>query len=387
VLPAIGALDLVVAKYTAAGAPVWSRRQGGTDTVIGQAVAVGPSGDVVVAGSFTGTADLGTGSLVSAGARDGFVAAYAATGAPLWSRRFGAANDDLAYGVAVDGSGNVLLTGTFRGTVDFGGGALISTLGGYDSMVVKLAGSDGHHLWSRRFTNSGADIAYALALDAAGNPVVTGSFNGRLDFGCGQHVTVGGHDAFVAKLTGAAGACLWSRRFGGTDTDRGQAVAIDGAGDVVVTGFFTFTADFGTGPLTSTGGNDAFVVKLAGASGASVWARRFGGAGITYGLGVASAADGAVVVTGTYSGAVDFGTGVLASAGLEDVFVAELDAAGTPLSSGRFGGADTDGGFAVALGAGGDALLTGFFQQTAAVSGGLLRSAGAQDLFVLALPR
>jgi hypothetical protein len=86
------------------------------------AVAVDGSGDVLVTGQFTGSVDFGTGRLTTAGGNDVFVARYSAAGAPLWARRFGGLITDVGSGVAVDGSGNVLVTGYFAGTVDFGPG-------------------------------------------------------------------------------------------------------------------------------------------------------------------------------------------------------------------------------------------------------------------------
>ena len=91
---------------------------------------------------------------------------------------------------------------------------------------------------------------------------MTGNFDNAIDFGGGALSTVGSGDIFVAKLSGASGAQLWSRRFGGPANESGKAVAIDGSGNVVTTGWFAATVDFGGGPLTSAGGSDVFVVDL-----------------------------------------------------------------------------------------------------------------------------
>src|SRR3990170_6282915 len=72
----------------------------------------------------------------------------------LWSKRFGSTIDDYGYAVAVDGNGDVLLTGSFQGTVNFGGGNLTSA-GLEDIFVAKYSGADGAHLWSKRFGSTG----------------------------------------------------------------------------------------------------------------------------------------------------------------------------------------------------------------------------------------
>src|SRR5439155_80341 len=280
---AIGSYDLFVAKYTGSGAYFWARHFGGTGLVVGQSVAVDANGDVAVTGYFTGTVDFGGGPLTSAGSYDIFVMKLSgADGSPLWAKRFGSPNDDIGYGVAVDAGGNVLVTGYFRDAADFGGGPLTSTYGGitlfgakfsaggalltsagrHDGFVAKLSRPDGAHLWAKRFGSTNVDYGYAVAVDAGGNVAVTGFFQGTVDFGGGPLVSAGLEDIFVEKLAGPDGAHLWSKRFGGTSTDYGYGVAIDGAGNVLSTGYFQNSADFGGGPLTSAGRQDAFVLSL-----------------------------------------------------------------------------------------------------------------------------
>src|SRR5439155_11265907 len=108
----------------------------GWDTA--NSIAVDGNGDVVVAGDFSGTVDFGGGLLTSAGTKDIFVAKYSgADGSHQWSKRYGGTGDDHASGVTLDNGGNVGLTGSFKGTVDFGGGALITP--GADMFVAKYS--------------------------------------------------------------------------------------------------------------------------------------------------------------------------------------------------------------------------------------------------------
>ena len=96
-------------------------------------------------------------------------------------------------------SGNATITGEFQGTVSFGGAALVSA-GGQDAFVVKLSGLDGSHLWSERFGGSSTDSGRSVAEDASGNAIVTGSFRDTVDFGGGALTSAGGADVFVVKL-------------------------------------------------------------------------------------------------------------------------------------------------------------------------------------------
>jgi hypothetical protein len=67
----------------------------------------------------------------------------------IWSRSFGDSDDDIGRAVAVDGSGNVILTGWFEGAVDFGGG-LLTSVGDRDIFLAKYD-MDGNHIWSRAY--------------------------------------------------------------------------------------------------------------------------------------------------------------------------------------------------------------------------------------------
>jgi hypothetical protein len=333
---------------------------------------------VLVAGNFAGSVDFGGGVLTSSGPGDVFVVKLDASGQHVWSRRFGSASGQVAYGVATDADGSVLVTGVFYGAIDFGGGALTSA-GAADIFVAKLD-PDGNHLWSRRFGDSANQTAYSIATDTMGNVVITGTCDGVVDFGAGPLPGAGGGDAFVTKLD-AAGNHLWSKRFGDANDQIGYSVAVGGAGDIIVAGALYGSADFGGGPVESAGGSDAFAVKLD-ADGNHLWSRRFGDAYDQIGYSVAADVAGNAVLTGTFGGLIDFDGGPLTSAGGGDVFVAKLDSMGQHLWSRRAGAAGQDSGNAIKMDSTGDVVVAGDFAAMADFGAGPLMSAGASDVFV-----
>jgi hypothetical protein len=251
--------DIFVAKFGSDGAHLWSERFGDGGHQYADAVAVDASGNVIVTGSFYGTVDFGGGALTSAGGEDIFIAKFASDGAHLWSKRFGGGSDQKPTAVAVDASGNVIVTGYFYDAVDFGGGALTSA--GLKDIFVAKFDPDGAHLWSKRFGDGSDEESTAVAVDALGNAIVTGFFWGVVDFGGGALTCAGPYDIFVAKF-GSDGAHLWSKRFGDGNVQHANAVAVDASGSVIVTGDFKGTVDFGGGALTSAGGSDIFVAKF-----------------------------------------------------------------------------------------------------------------------------
>lgn len=174
--------------------------------------------------------------------------------------------------IAFDHSGNVLTTGTiYNGTADFGGGPITS---GYQQIgyAVKLAGATGAHMWSKRLGNPDVPgnfhqaTARGIAVDGNDNVTVTGFFDGSIDFGGGSLTAAGNNaaysDIFVAQYT-KDGVHRWSKRFGGNSMDVGNGVTTDRAtNDVIASGSFGGSGDFGAGTLTSAGADDAYLVRM-----------------------------------------------------------------------------------------------------------------------------
>ena len=278
-------------------------------------------------GAFAGTVDFGDGLKTSAGGTDIFVAKLAANdGAPLWSKRFGdASSQGASYTpivAAVDSGGNILLAGPLAGTVDFGDGPKTSA-GGVDIFVAKLAANDGAPLWSKRFGDSQSQTASGLAVDDAGDVVIAGTFTGTVDFGDGPKTSAGGADIFVAKLDANDGAPLWSKAFGDSGNQVANGLAVDGAGNAIVSGACSGVVNFGGGPLPCLGDADIFIAKFT-PSGAHVWAQRFGDVKDQIAYGIAVDSGNNPLVTGQFSTAVDFGCGPLRGAGSTDVFIAKF---------------------------------------------------------------
>jgi hypothetical protein len=198
VLTSAGDRDIFVAKFKPDGDHLWSERFGDGSSQTALAVAVDVSDNVIVAGFFEGAVDFGGGALTSAGGEDIFVAKLGSDGAHAWSKRFGDASGQNPQDVAVDASGNVTVTGYFVGTVNFGGGAL--TAGSSGDMYVAKFGSGGAHVWSKRFGDGNGAVGRSVAVDASGNSIVTGYFPGIVNFGGGALGSAGGYDVFVAKF-------------------------------------------------------------------------------------------------------------------------------------------------------------------------------------------
>jgi hypothetical protein len=382
VMQSAGATDALVWKLDGAGHSLWSKRFGDASAQSVVTLTTNDAGDVFLGGFFQGSVNFGGGPLTSVGTTNIFVAKLDPDGNYLWGKRFGSAAGQEIYAMTTDPSGNLIVVGAFYGTIDFGGGPLTSA-GGNDLFVVEFDDA-GNHLWSRRYGGIGSQYASAVVADASG-VTLTGTMEGSIDFGGNLMTSAGGTDVFVARLD-SDGNHIWSERFGGTAYDRGEGIGVDATGDAVVTGSFGGTVDFGGGPLSSVGATDIFLVRLD-AAGNHVWSERFGDTDDQTGESLAIDASGNIVIAGYLEGTVDFGGGPLTSAGLGDFVVARFDPAGDHLWSRRFGGTSSEFARSVATDPLGDALLTGDLYGPVDFGGGPLPMGGGDDGFVLKLAK
>lgn len=225
-----------VARLKSNGEHVWSKRFGGAGSARAQGAAVDAKGTIWLVGSFTGALTFGETTLTSAGKSDVFLAHLDSKGTPLWAKQFGDADEQVGNAVGVDSEGNVVFSGVLSGSADFGGGPLTSA-GAQDIFLAKLD-KDGNHLWSRRFGDATAQRALGMAVDGSEGLILTGSFNGQLDLGGGPLISAGGSDAFVARFN-AEGQHAWSRRFGDSADQIGRSVAVDADHRVALIGDFS----------------------------------------------------------------------------------------------------------------------------------------------------
>jgi fibronectin type 3 domain-containing protein len=182
---------------------------------------------------------------------------------------------------------------------------------------------------------------------------------------------------YTLSCAGSGGDHQWSKNAGGVIyPDDGLAIAMDSTGNAYVTGDFSGSTDFGLGAVNSAGSRDAYVAKY-NASGSLLWAKRFGGAYDDFGEGIAVDASGNVFVTGKFQASADLGGG-LTSAGGYDIFLAKLRGSdGAVLWAKRFGGTGADEGAALDLDSNGNVFITGQFFGTVDFGGGSVTNASS----------
>jgi len=368
--------DIFIASYTARGNFRWARTFGDAMSDTAKALAMDNSGHLYVTGYFYDKANFGGGTLTAkGGGTDVFVASFTNNGAHRWSKSFGAVTNEYADGIAVTSTGEVVVVGYFSDPVNFGG-TLLTTHGSNDIFVLSLTSTGAHH-WSKAFGGSSSDIPFTVAVDSKNAIYVTGYFNGMVDFGGGV-LSSNSSDVFLLKLT-SAGAHVWSKRFGGSSSDYGRGLAVDSKDNVLLTGNFYSTINFGGSTFSSHGSTDIFVASFTSA-GVHNWSRGFGSSSSDYGYGITSDASNNVYLVGGYNYSVSFGGSTLNSRGNTDIFVASFTSAGVHRWSRGFGGSGADYAMAVGVDNNRGVSFTGYFQGSADFGGGLLSSKGSNDI-------
>ena len=136
---------------------------------------------------------------------------------------------------------------------------MLTDSGNGDVFVVKYDAT-GTVQWAEKGGGNSGDWGYGIATDAVGNVYATGRFRGTADFGGTMLTSSGDDDVFVVKYD-AVGMVIWAEKGGGTIGDQGRGIATDATGNVYATGYFRGTADFGGTQLTSSGGDDVFMLQ------------------------------------------------------------------------------------------------------------------------------
>jgi hypothetical protein len=380
---------------------------GGAADDRGTAIAIDGSGNAYVTGwtsSFDFPVkvgpDLGFNNMTMG--TDAFVAKVNASGNGLvYCGYIGGGWDDVASGIAVDGSGNAYVTG-WTLSMDFPtlvGPYLTShaNIAQYsEAFVTKVNASGTGLVYSGFVGGSFADKAAGIAVDGSGNAYLTGWTESE-DFPTvsGPDLSFNGaQDAFVVKVSASGEGLVYSGFIGGLASDYGAGIAVDGSGNAYVTGS---TSSYPTehfpvtvGPvLTFWGETDAFVAKVNASGTGLVYCGYIGGTGVDAGAGVAVDPSGSAYVTGATDSGFHFpvkGGPDLVYNGGNDAFIAKVAASGEELVyCGYIGGSGAEAGTAVAVDASGDAYVAGFTDSAAdfPVSGGpSVVHAGLKDAFL-----
>jgi hypothetical protein len=342
-----------------------------------------PGGDAVISGTTDAQLDFGMGPLTTASLYgDVFVARVDPAGKTIWAKKFGDASESQSCsGTKVDAQGNIFLAGAYAGALDGLDLPVPPSAGSDDAFVIKLDPM-GNGLWARWGGDQDSQGVDALGLTPEGDVIAAGHFRGTLAWsGGGQTLTsaaINGEVVFVQRFD-TSGNAMWTTQIGDNSAansdQRVSTIAVDLAGDVILTGQFSGTLQLPDGTShTSNGNSDLFVVKLHGADGKMIWGRVYGGADDENGIGVATDAQGNVLVSGAFVSTLtmDGQTVTTMNGQTEGLYLAKLTPAGQVTWLRGFGSGSQINGMFVGVGENDSILLAGAFDGTIDFGGGLI---------------
>jgi hypothetical protein len=339
------------------------------------------NGNVFLAGYFQTSVTLGATTRTSVGGNDALIIKYDTQGNIVWSATGGGTGMDNANCVAVDASGNVYVAGFFTTNATFGSLSITNPNPSYSQIFLAKYDSLGTVQWVRTGGGSSNDYAEDLAIDAAGNVYMAGSYQSSTQFGMLTTNSAGLQDAFLVKYD-PNGNAIWLRTGSGRALDNGYGVGCDNNGGVYFTGFFSDTATFSGQSVISAGGYDVYWAKYDTA-GNLLYLHRAGGTASDYGYSIAVHPSGDIHLTGGFSNTVVMGSDTLVSAGFSDAFLVRCDPAGDPVTASRFGGSGNDFGYDVVRTSAYGATVSGYFDGPFTVGNTVFpASFGSRDAFV-----
>jgi prepilin-type N-terminal cleavage/methylation domain-containing protein len=289
-----GGFDSFLTKYSSDGSLSWSKTLGGGTTEYGKSLVQTSDGGYAVTG-YTNS--------YGAGLYDLFLSKYTSDGTLSWTKTWGSSsNTDMGYALTQTSDGGYAVTGL---TYSYG------AIG--DMFLVKYT-SDGTMSWNKTWGGTAYEYGNSVVQTSDGGYAVTGKTR---SYGAGAGKT----DAFLAKYT-SGGTLSWSKTWGGTGDEVGNAVVQTSDGGYMVIGS---TDSYGAG------GDDSVLIKYD-SSGNLSWAKTWGGSGDDVGNSVVQNSNNTYAITGSTT---SYGAGSI------DMFIAKYASDGT-LSWGKTWGGSGD---------------------------------------------
>lgn len=306
-----------------------------------------------------------------------------------WGKWTNGNSNTVPYALASDGLGNVYITGQYINTVDFDPPAGTHTLyTQYTGAFVLKLDQNGNIAWLKN--SGGISLAvdplgnvytsyggvYLLKMNPQGDTIWSKYYDpqfsaGFISFDSQGNIYVAGSYWGTGKIQklDINGQLIWSKTITGAQNEI-KSLAVDEAGNPLVTGYFFNTVDFDPGPSTytlSANNNNAFVLKLD-SSGNFLWAKNFGGSGTSWGASVRVDQDNNVYSIGHFTGQIDFdpGAGTLSTncPGAMDVYVSKLNPSGDLVWCKVIGNKFTQVAKALSIDFAGDLWLGGDFEDS-----------------------
>ena len=375
--------QIVLLKYEDGGLINWAKSFGGMGDDIGYGMALNKSNDVLITGHFSDSASFDEIKVNGNGLEDAFVSKVNSDGKVLWAKNIGGMEKDFGRGIDVNSNNEIFVSGFCSGDIYCDKNKILATAGKDNLFIIKLD-DNGNFIYGKSFASEKGNLrSHSLKAKSNGEVVIVGYLEGTLKINDSTEVrSIGKADAVIISLS-KEGEISWVRNVGSKSWDEGYDISLDEQENIYVTGFTSGTSYFGSEDLLifeGKGQRDAFVIKL-NTEGKFLWAGNYGGNGIDEARSI-HYKNNALLITGFVEKEGTFGKNKYVSSGLTDVFLLNLSSNNEVLKSFLFGGKEGDEGRAVSFDNEGYANLTGRIKNRANFGKIELREAKDGDVFI-----
>ncbi len=309
---------------------------GSPEEDIGYGLKVDNSNNVYITGHTFGGLDSNN----SLGSADVILVKYDSNNKKIWTKQIGTPKEEKANGITIDSSNNIYISGYTKGKFDN------DTYSSRPDIFLSKFNSGGTNQWIKSFGTPFDDFSNGIAVDSSGNIYISGYTKGDFD---NDSITAN-PDIILLKYN-PSGTKIWHKQIGTSFDDRGNGIAIDTSNNIYITGYSKGDLDNNT----NSGKSDAFLMKFD-SGGSKQWTKLIGTSSDDIANDIIIDSSNNIYITGYSNGYFDNHT----NTGNSDIFISKYNSTGNKQWSKLFGSNLDDVGNELALDSLSNIYITGF---------------------------
>jgi|GEM_PF-2172209 len=371
--------EILLLKYSVDGDMLWYKSLGGIFYDRARDLELDNDGNIILTGYFTDTVEFGDTILQSAGQTDMFLSKISPDGDMIWTLQEGGIQSELGNAVTVGSDNRIYVAGILRGSAQIGDTLLTSQ--GAEDIFIAVYDTHGEFIRAIQGKNTDSASPVSIAVDSQDNIIVGGVFYTSLNINGSNLFGSGESDGFISKLSNE-GSPFWSKKVAGNSYDYVYELTVDNSDNIISAGYFSTNAFVDGNLLVSNGVTDAFITKHL-PDGTLDWVNSYGDTGIDGVISVATDESGVIYTVGEFTEFIQLPDTTLQSRGSSDIILSALDGTGDYLWTIHAGGNSRESGSGIAI-RDGAIRYTGIFYQTTTHGDTTVNSNGLEDIFLSA---
>ncbi|TVR83334.1 MAG: hypothetical protein EA412_00975, partial [Chitinophagaceae bacterium] len=304
----------------------WVKSYGGVENDFGLSI-YGNNEHIYLSGAFQDKIVFEGQDISSSGSKDFFISKFDHDGQFLWLSRGSSIGNNQLNSIQLDYQGALVGAGSFSGLLNIQN-QQISAFQNEDFFIGRWA-NDGSLIWVNSGQSTGNSVAKDIRINTLNNRIaIAGHYEGSLEINNNQLLSNGSADIFFTEIS-STGQFLNARSFGGQNSDRALTVTYDNAGYLYLGGYFTNSVNFDQVQLTNPGNRTAFISSFD-LDKNTFWAKKIPVTGFSE-INNSVIVNDTLLVSGTFTGSLDFNNNTFQSQGSNDGFIAAYDLNGNEL--------------------------------------------------------